>query len=60
MRSRPMPVSTLGAGSGTSGPSFTARLNCMKTLFQISIQPVPSDAGSSSKRARSGSPSPMK
>jgi len=31
-----MPVSTLGAGSGCMTPS-AVRLNCMNTLFQISM-----------------------
>jgi hypothetical protein len=35
-RSRPMPVSTQGAGSGTRVPSGW-RSNCMNTLFQISM-----------------------
>ena len=34
-RSSPMPVSTLGFGSLCITPS-SVRLNCMKTLFQIS------------------------
>jgi hypothetical protein len=36
MRSRPIPVSIDGAGSGVSVPS-AVRSNSMKTLFQISI-----------------------
>ncbi len=36
MRSRPMPVSIDGAGSGVSTPS-ALRSNSMNTLFQISI-----------------------
>jgi hypothetical protein len=36
MRSSPMPVSTLGRGSGSMLPS-ACRSNCMKTLFQISM-----------------------
>ena len=35
LRSSPAPVSTLGAGSGTSSPSGLAS-NCMNTRFQIS------------------------
>ena len=38
MRSRPTPVSMHGAGSGSSGLSFSFRSNCMKTRFQISSQ----------------------
>ncbi|OQC26079.1 MAG: hypothetical protein BWX71_01585 [Deltaproteobacteria bacterium ADurb.Bin072] len=35
MRSRPIPVSMLGAGSGVRVPA-ESRLNCMNTRFQIS------------------------
>ena len=52
-----MPVSMDGAGSGVSVPS-AARSNCMKTWFQISIQPVPSATGSSLIFLGSGASSP--
>ena len=35
MRSKPMPVSTDGLGSGLRLP-LASRLNCMNTRFQIS------------------------
>src|SRR5678815_5657499 len=35
-RSKPIPVSTCFAGNGSRLPSFN-RLNCINTLFQISI-----------------------
>ncbi len=42
------------------GSSFSERLNCMKTRFQSSIQPLPSGVGSWPNVEGVGSPSPVK
>ncbi len=47
MRSRPMPVSIDGLGSGVIAP-LASRLNCMNTRFQISSQRPHSQEGSQS------------